>query len=163
VVSLFAAGLLVYSQVRAFAWDEGFHLLAAQSINAGKRPYLDFCFSQVPLIAYWNAFWMRIFGETWRTPHAVAAIFTAGSVMLTAPVAPVLFVWMIFYNRAGTRWRKCTAFIAGAAIPTIPLLWLFVNGPRQVFFGVIEYNFLYRRLHWEGAMSHNLDVFMAWI
>src|SRR5207253_10790132 len=62
LVSLIGALLVVYSQVRAFAWDEGFHLLTAQSINAGKRPYIDFCFSQTPLIAYWNAFWMRMLG-----------------------------------------------------------------------------------------------------
>src|SRR6266853_185937 len=63
IVSLIGVLLVVYSQVRAFAWDEGFHLLAAHSINAGKRPYIDFCFSQTPLIAYWNALWMRLFGE----------------------------------------------------------------------------------------------------
>ena len=63
----------------AFAWDEGFHLLAAQLIGAGKRPYLDFCFPQTPLNAYWNALWMAVFGESWRTAHAVATVATAGS------------------------------------------------------------------------------------
>ena len=63
-----AAGLILYSQTYAFAWDEGFHLLAAQLIDAGKRPWLDFCFPQTPLNAYWNAGWMRVFGESWRVP-----------------------------------------------------------------------------------------------
>ena len=36
LVSLLAAGLLIYSQTKAFAWDEGWHLLAAQSILRGK-------------------------------------------------------------------------------------------------------------------------------
>ncbi len=84
-VSLLAAGLLAYSQtVYSFAWDEGFHLLAAQLIKSGKRPYLDFCFPQTPLNAYWNAFWMRVFGDTWRTAHALAALATAGAILLTA-------------------------------------------------------------------------------
>src|SRR5579871_6249890 len=81
---LLAAGLLVESQTRAFTGDEGYHLVAAQSILHGKRPYLDFCFPQSPLYAYWNALWMRIFGDTWHTAHAVAALLTLFAVVLTA-------------------------------------------------------------------------------
>jgi hypothetical protein len=81
---LIAAALLAYSQTYAFAWDEGFHLLAAQLIARGKRPYLDFLFAQTPLNAYWNAAWMRIFGESWRTAHIAAALETAAASWLTA-------------------------------------------------------------------------------
>src|ERR1700693_2156227 len=84
VLALYAAALLVYAEKWAYTWDEGFHLLAAQLINAGKRPYIDFCFPQTPLNAYWNAEWMRLLGENWRVPHAFAALFTVGAVMLTA-------------------------------------------------------------------------------
>ena len=83
-VALLTAGLLVYSQTVAFTWDEGFHLLAAQLILAGKRPYLDFCFPQTPLNAYWNALWMLMVGQSWRVAHALAALFTAGAVWLAA-------------------------------------------------------------------------------
>jgi hypothetical protein len=38
LVSVLYAGLLFYSQTWAVAWDEGFHLLAAQLIKNGKRP-----------------------------------------------------------------------------------------------------------------------------
>jgi hypothetical protein len=55
VLALISAGLIVNSQTIAFAWDEGFHLLAAQLIAHGRRPYLDFCFAQSPLNAFWNA------------------------------------------------------------------------------------------------------------
>jgi len=58
VVALLSAGSLVYSETRAMAWAEGFHLLAAQMIKAGNKPYLDFCFPQTPLNAYWNAGWL---------------------------------------------------------------------------------------------------------
>src|ERR1051325_11030393 len=84
LVSVPAAGLLLYSQTKAFAWDEGWHLLAAQTILRGKRLYLDFCYPQTPLNAYWNAGWMRVFGDTWRTAHAVAALMTTLAVLLTA-------------------------------------------------------------------------------
>src|SRR5580698_10781933 len=80
VVSLLGAGLLIYSQTEAFAWDEGFHLLTAQLITRGKQPYLDFNFSQTPLNAWWNALWMLLFGQTWRTAHAVAAVVTTGAI-----------------------------------------------------------------------------------
>jgi hypothetical protein len=78
------AGLLFYSQTRAFAWDEGFHLLAAQLILAGKRPYLDFCFPQTPLNAYLTAGWMRLFGATWRTAHLFETICVAAAAFLIA-------------------------------------------------------------------------------
>ncbi|MGA2134271.1 MAG: hypothetical protein ABSH50_18410 [Bryobacteraceae bacterium] len=246
-VALMGTALLLYSQWRAFAWDEGFHLLTAQLIDRGKRPYLDFCFSQTPLNAYWNAFWMRIFGDTWRTAHAVAAIMTslavlltagyvlrrfpvprwrlaaalstacfvgmnsavfeygaiaqayglciflivsaylftvaaadrpgfwqaaaagflasaaANASLLTAPVAPVLFVWLFFCNSKGNRWVKSTAFLAAAAAACIPLLRLFLAGPRQTIFNVLEYNMRYRQRNWDGALEHNIDQWSAWI
>ena len=36
VVALMGVGLIVYSRTAAFVWDEGFHLLAARLILAGK-------------------------------------------------------------------------------------------------------------------------------
>lgn len=84
LLALIAAGLVYYSQTDAFAWDEGFHILTAQLILHGKKPYLDFCFSQTPLNALWNAGWMGLFGESWRVPHAVAALCSAGAMVLTS-------------------------------------------------------------------------------
>lgn len=81
---LLGAGLLIYSQTLAFAWDEGFHLLAAQSIASGRAPYLDFVFAQTPLNAYWNAAWMRLLGNSWRAAHAVAALLTLAAILLAA-------------------------------------------------------------------------------
>jgi hypothetical protein len=56
-MALYTAALLVYSQTLAYTGDEGFHLIAAQLIRAGMRPYIDFMFPQAPLNAYWNAAW----------------------------------------------------------------------------------------------------------
>lgn len=247
VVSLLAAGHLFYSQTAAFAWDEGFHLLAAQLIKSGKRPYIDFCFPQTPLNAYWNALWMRVFGESWRTAHAVAAIATAGAILLTgdfllarfppqrwrlaaaltaaltfglnqnvlyfgcigqayglclfltvaafrlavraverrspvlaalsgllagaaaasslltALVAPALLLWILVYNRAGSRLAKAVSFLAGSAIAFYPVLRLFVQSPRHVLFGVFQYNILYRQVGWPGAIRHDLELMASWI
>src|SRR5579872_6364191 len=84
VAALTTAGLLVYSQTHAFGWDEGYHLLAAQLIRAGKVPYLDFCFPQTPVAAYWNAAWMSLFGEGWRVVHALSALCASGAALLAA-------------------------------------------------------------------------------
>ena len=50
-----------------FYYDEGFPLLAAQLINAGKIPYADFFYQHTPLYAYLTAGWFRLFGDTWRS------------------------------------------------------------------------------------------------
>jgi hypothetical protein len=102
------AGLMLYSQTQGFSWDEGFHLLAAQLILAGKRPYLDFCFPQTPLNAYLTAGWMRLFGDTWRAAHVLATFWVAGATFLTAD-----FVRSRFPVRA---WRSAGAMAAVAAV-----------------------------------------------
>jgi hypothetical protein len=247
VVLSIAAALIAYSQTRAFAWDEGFHLLAAQLIEQGKHPYLDFVFPQTPLNAYWNAAWMRIFGQSWRVSHALSALMTSGAVMLasdyvyrrlgeprwrtlaalftaftvglnvavfeygtlgqayglclflivaafrasipaverrslampllaglfsaaaaassllTAPVAPVLLIWMLAANRVGNRVSKLVAFVLGAVIGSAPVLWLFVKSPRQVIFGILQYHLFYRQVEWSGALGHDLEVAIGWI
>jgi len=106
--ALIAAGLFLYAQTWAFTDDEGFHLLAAQLIKRGLRPYLDFCFPQTPFNAYWNAFWMRLFGESWRTAHALAALETAAAVLLAT---------QFVYERLPERpWRVAGAIAAAVVI-----------------------------------------------
>ncbi len=84
VLACISAGLLAFSQTAAWYGDEEYHLLAAQLINAGKRPYVDFFYNHTPLFIYLNAMWMEVFGESWRTSHALSALFTAAAVILTA-------------------------------------------------------------------------------
>lgn len=245
LLALIAAALVCYSQTAAFAWDEGFHILTAQLVLHGKKPYLDFCFSQAPLNAFWNAAWMAIFGESWGVAHAVAALcsgiavaltsgyvhsrfpivgwrvpgavvtailvglnvlifrfggiaqpyglcllaivaafrltvltpdrathatpalagffsgLAAGSSLLTAPVGPVLLLWMCIYNRAGNRIRKAAAFLTGGMIAVTPVLWLWTQGPRQVLFGIVDYNLRYRQSDWPDATRQNLEVLLG--
>lgn len=107
-VALLGAGLMVYAQTDAFAWDEGFHLLTAQLITRGKRPWIDFNFSQTPLNAYWNAFWFMVFGDTWRTAHAVAALMTTGAMLMMADY---------LYTRFPVeRWRFVAALMGSIVI-----------------------------------------------
>lgn len=247
MVLLNAAALLLYAETWAFAWDEGYHLVTARLILEGKRPYLDFCFPQTPVNAYWNAAWMSIFGQTWQVTHIAAALLTmaavllaadyiarrfpapgwtlaaalvtataagfnqklflygplgqpygtclfalvaafrlgargvrrnerlsnggcglfagiaAGSSLLTAAAAPVLFVWTLVYTRAGERWRTAFAFAAGALIPFLPVAWLAAQGPRQAWFNIVEYHARFRKLYWPNTTRHDLEVLTSWI
>lgn len=246
IIAAMCCGMLIYSQTDAFAQDEGFHLLAAQLIARGKKPYLDFVFPQTPLSAYWNAILFRLFGDTWRTAHAAAALLTsaavyllgeyvfnrfpirvwkfgaaitavavfglniavvqfgslqaygiclfllvagfrstvaaverrsvwlaaaagfcaaaaAGSSLLTAPAGPVLLVWMLFYTRAGNRWRMAAAFVAAGLVAFSPVLWLFAQSPRIVRFNIVEYMLIYRRVQWPSATQHDIGELTAWL
>ncbi len=246
-LGVYAAAFLTYSQTAAYAYDESYHLLAAQLISTGRTPYLDFCFPQTPLNAYWNAGWMYILGQSWRVAHFLAALWTMGAVVLTAefvyrrfPVAgwrvgaaataglgtglnalvfqygplaqayglclfalvaafrctiravdgkgpllagcaglfagaaagssllsaagaPVVLGWMLYYNRAGSRWTKLIGFGVGMAIPFAPVFRLFALGPAQTLFNVIQYHALYRKLYWPHTTRHDLETLTAWI
>ena len=245
-LSLYAAVFLVYSQTWAFTADEGYHMLAAQLIAAGKTPYIDFCFPQTPLNAYWNAAWMRFVVAGWRAPHLLAALFTMGSVLLmadymlrrfpvsgwrmaaaaatalaiglngpvwvygplqaygicllgltagfrlairsverdgwlppaavglcagtaaassllSAAAAPVLLCWMLYYHRAGRRWKTLAAFALGVLIPFVPVFWLFARGPRQTWFNLFRYHAFFRKLYWPETTRHDLEMLTAWI
>jgi hypothetical protein len=122
-VALYAAAFLLYAEKWAFTWDESYHLLAAQLMSAGKRPYLDFCFPQAPLNAYWNAGWMRLLGDNWRVPHAFAALFTIGAVVLTAR--------FIFLRFPVPGWRAAAALTA--ALLTGLNAMVFIYGPLQAY------------------------------
>src|SRR5262249_25063878 len=100
---ILVAGLVLFSQTWAWYGDEGFHLLASQLINSGKKPYVDFIFPQTPIWAYVDAGWMQIFGETWRSSHLLSALLTGGSIILSAG-----FV----YRRVPESWRLTAALIA---------------------------------------------------
>jgi hypothetical protein len=125
-LGLYAAVFLLYSVTWAFTWDESFHLLAAQLIGLGKRPYLDFCFPQTPLNAYWNAAWMRLLGDHWRVPHAWAAVFTIGGVGLTARFT--------FLRFADGNWRTAAALTA--ALLTGLNATVFIFGPLAQAYGI---------------------------
>lgn len=84
VLAALSVGLLTFSQTVAWFGHEGFYLLAAQLINAGKRPYVDFFYAHPPLYPYLNAAWMRVFGETWRSAHVLSALLTGASIVLVA-------------------------------------------------------------------------------
>ena len=113
---LLGVGMVAYSQTLSLFWDEGFHILSARLIDAGKRPYLDFFFPQPPLNAYWNAAWMAVFGARWRVVHLVATLVTTGAVLLILQYLAGLF--------PDRRWRLPAAFVGLALFGLHPWTWM---------------------------------------
>lgn len=101
-----SVALGVYAQTMAFVWDEGFHLVAAQLINLGAKPYLDFAFPQTLLNAYWNAAVLRFFGDNWHSVHFFDALFVSATVWLASTYMMRRF--------PVDRWKlSCAAIVAG--------------------------------------------------
>lgn len=117
VLILLSFLVVYYSQSVAFTWDAGFHLVTAQMIIAGKRPYLDFPFPQTPLNAYWTALWMRLLGQSWRVPQGLAALETMAAVTLAAG-------WV--YRRFPVeRWRLAVAVVTAVVFSLNELIFRF--------------------------------------
>jgi len=86
----------------------------------------------------------------------------AGSSLLTAPVGPVLLVWIYLQNRAGNHWAKITGFLTSGAISWLPIAWLYRQGPQQTIFNVILYQLKYRH-KWNGATGQDVTTLTSWI
>ena len=108
VVAGLTLGLLLASQTVAAYGDEGFHLLAARLINFGKKPYVDFLYTNPPLYAFANAGWMRVFGQSWRSAHAFSALLTGGCILLVAD--------FVFRRLRGTGWGLAGAIAASLLV-----------------------------------------------
>src|SRR6202044_621916 len=76
-------------------------------------------------------------------------------------MGPVLLVWML--RAPGARLKRALAFIAGALIPFLPLLRLFVKSPKVVFFGAVKFHLFYRTVDWSESEKQNLDVALGWL
>ena len=102
--------------------------------------------------------------ERWLAAAAGAcAAGAAASSLLSAPVAAVLFVWLLVYCPPGRRIGTGCTFAAGAILPFTPSLWLLAQGPDQVIFGTIAYQLRYRQLDWPGALDHDAGVLLSWV
>jgi 4-amino-4-deoxy-L-arabinose transferase-like glycosyltransferase len=93
----------------------------------------------------------------------VLAGAAVGSSLLTAAASPVLLIWMWLNNRAGNRWTKVAAFVAGAVASCTPVLVLLAHGPHQVIFDILKYHSIYRRVEWEGATGHDIGIVTDWL
>jgi 4-amino-4-deoxy-L-arabinose transferase-like glycosyltransferase len=76
-VVLLQAGFFLYVSLhRLIDADEGFYLLAARLVLQRKTPYLDFFYTQAPLLPYVYAAWLKLFGVTWISARVLSALLT---------------------------------------------------------------------------------------
>src|SRR5262245_46370928 len=123
LASLVCAHVIVFSQTLAYYGDEGFDLLSAQLIAAGKKPYLDFFYQHPAFYTYATATWIRLFGDGWRGLHLFSALLTCGSI-----VGSALYVHSRWHG-ASAPWRATAVIV----------LLLLIDGQRQIVqFGTVS-------------------------
>ena len=149
-----AAALVVIALFGLFGWTFDFGTIA--------QAY-GFCILAT-VAAFRAAVDAREHAGLWRAAlvGALAGAAVNGS-LLTAAMLPALLAWLWFYNQKGNRWGKAAALCAGALLPAIPVLRLLLMGPRKVWFDLVNYHALYRRVAWPGATGHDVDVLSYWI
>jgi len=67
---------------RFIAADEGFYLLAGKLVAAGRLPYLDFFYPQMPILPFLHAIWILLLGADWETARLIATLFATASATL---------------------------------------------------------------------------------
>jgi hypothetical protein len=68
---------LFVSRHRFIDGDEGFYLLASRLVLEAKAPYLDFFYTQAPLLPYAYALWFKLTGLSWISARTFAALQSA--------------------------------------------------------------------------------------
>ena len=77
-IFLLQAGFFLFvSQHRFIDGDEGFYLLASRLVMQHKAPYLDFFYTQAPLLPYVYSAWFKLAGISWFAARAFCALLTA--------------------------------------------------------------------------------------
>jgi 4-amino-4-deoxy-L-arabinose transferase-like glycosyltransferase len=67
---------LFVSYHRLIDGDEGFYLLASRLVLDHKVPYLDFFYTQAPLLPYAYGLWIKLFGISWFSARCFSATLT---------------------------------------------------------------------------------------
>jgi hypothetical protein len=59
--------------------DEGFYVLASRLVLQHRVPYLDFFYTQAPLLPYVYGAWLKLFGVSWFSARALSACLTTAT------------------------------------------------------------------------------------
>ncbi len=81
---------IVLSQWPLAAGDT-YHVLAAQMVAAGRKPYLDFFLQQVPLYPLICGAWLRVFGSSWQAANLFSGLLICGSAAILARIASRIY------------------------------------------------------------------------
>src|SRR5271165_2288172 len=76
VVLLQLCFFLFVARHRLIDGDEGFYLLASRLVLEHKVPYLDFFYTQAPLLPYVYALWIKFTGVSWISARMFSGLLT---------------------------------------------------------------------------------------
>lgn len=76
VLVFFTCFFLFIARHRLIDGDEGFYLMASRLVLEHKTPYLDFLYTQAPLLPYAYGLWMKLFGISWFSARSFSAMLT---------------------------------------------------------------------------------------
>ncbi len=86
---VFALAILLSQWPLAFG--DTYHVLAAQMVAAGRKPYLDFFVQQVPLYPLICGAWMHFFGTSWQAANLLSGLLICGSAAIIARIASRIY------------------------------------------------------------------------
>lgn len=77
-ILLFQVVFFIFISLHRFIdGDEGFYLLASRLVLMHKTPYVDFFYTQAPLLPYVYALWMKCTAVSWTSARVLSALLTA--------------------------------------------------------------------------------------
>jgi hypothetical protein len=105
---------LFVSRHRFIDGDEGFYLLASRLVTQHKAPYLDFFYTQAPLLPYVYGLWFKLTGFSWISARTLSAL-------LTAVLSALLYEQVC---RETEEWRAGVAAVVLFASSSLVFAWM---------------------------------------
>ncbi len=107
IIALFIFMAILHILTGELNEDEGWYLYASKLVYEGRIPYVDFAYTQPPLLPYVYGLIQRIFGASLLLGRIVTSLFGLSALVLTMAVAKII---------SGER----ASLLAGAAIAVNP-------------------------------------------
>ena len=103
VVLLLLCFFLFVARHRFIDADEGDYLLASRLVLEHKVVYLDFLYTQAPLLPYVYGLWMKLFGISWLSARVLSAVLTTT-------------LGLLIYQQVCHQTRRSTAGLAAVVL-----------------------------------------------
>ena len=125
---------LYVSQHRLIDGDEGFYLLASRLVMQHKAPYLDFFYTQAPLLPYVFGWWFKLTGFSWYSARIFCALMsTAVGAMIYAHVCRETGKWLAGACAVLMFTFSTLIFVWYPIVKTFPLGMLFLFPAYLIF------------------------------
>ncbi len=128
------AFFLYVSQHRLIDGDEGFYLLASRLVMQHRAPYLDFLYTQAPLLPYVFAAWLKLTGVSWYSARIFCALMTtAVGAMIYVHVCRETRKWLAGFCAVLLFASSTLVFPWVPIVKTFPLAMLFLFPAYLIF------------------------------